>query len=136
MEDAREVCLLEMRDRQTSRLDSEMDEARQVRLLDLRDRHAFRYDSETDEARQDRLLDLRDRQAWRIACESEEQASTSQKYQAKLYAKRLISSIVQDFARSIVATNVPDSIVDEHSNGSMTRVVKGGKLSGNIPGNL
>ena len=108
-EDAREIRLLNKRDRQTSRLDSETDDAREVRLLDQRDRQASRLDSETEDAREVRLLDQRDRQAWKIACETEEQASSRLKYQAKLYAKRVKSRIVLNFARSIIATEVPDT---------------------------
>ena len=119
-DDAREVRLLNKRDRQTSHLDSETQDAREIRLLDQRDRQASHLDSETEDAREVRLLDQRDRQAWKIACETEEQVSSRLKYQARLYAKRVKSRIVLNFARSIIATEVPDSIVDEHSGGSMT----------------
>ena len=111
---------LDLSQRQASRLDGETEDARQVRILDLRDLQAFRLDGETEDARQVRLLDQRDRQAWKIAYETEEQASSRQKYQAKLYAKRVKSRIAHNFARSIIATEVPDSIVDEHSGGSIT----------------
>ena len=119
-EDAREVRLLDKWDRQGSRLHSETEDAGKVRLLDKRDRQTFRLHSETEDARDVRLLDQRDRHASKIACETEEQASSRQKYQARLYAKRVKSRNVHNFAGSIIATEVPDSIVDEHSSGSMT----------------
>ncbi len=88
--------------------------------------------------REARLLDKRERRTSARTAETEDQGTSRRSYQVELYAKRVKSRITLNFARSQIASNVPESIIDEHSGGDMTfscslclaKFWEGEKLSG------
>ena len=128
--------------RQGSRLLSETAKKRVARCLDLQERQASRISKETDEEREVRLTDLQVHKASQVSKETDEEREVritdKQERKAELYAKRVKSRIAQNFARSQIASDVPDCIVQEHSVGSLTfscsvcltKFWEGEKLSG------
>ena len=110
--------------RQGSRLLSESPKKTVARCLDLQERQASRLCKETDEEREVRLTDKREGKASRLSKETGEERGVritdNRERQAELYVKRVKSRIALNFARSKIASDVPDCIVQEHSSGSLT----------------
>ena len=110
--------------RQGSRLLSETPKKRAARCLDLQERQASRLSKETGEVRGISLTDLHERQASRLSKETGKERGVritdNRKRLAELYAKKVKSRIALNFARSKIASDVPDCIVQEHSVGSLT----------------